>query len=153
MSEKNPRVPPKDVAPARAGAEAPAPAAGVDGRATAKNVKSYALVEREIMQPYMRFYKATYERGHIDRKTKELIAIAASLVAGCKGCLEGHLKKAIKFGATRGEISETIAVTLGVNAAAIVDRSDIASANLGISIDDLPDVPPRFGGDGEPARG
>ena len=115
-----------------------------DGRASAKAVKSYALVEPEIMQPYMRFYKATYERGHLDRKTKELVAIAASLVAGCKGCLEGHLKKAIKFGATRGEISETIAVTLGVNAAAIVDRSDIAAANLGISIDDLPSAPPKY---------
>ena len=116
----------------------------VDGRAEAKTVRSYALVEPEIMKPYMRFYKATYERGHLDRKTKELVAIAASLVSGCKGCLEGHLKKAIKFGATRGEISETIAVTLGVNAAAIVDRSDIASANLGISIDDLPNVPPKY---------
>jgi AhpD family alkylhydroperoxidase len=115
-----------------------------DGRTTEKAVKSYALIEPEIMQPYMRFYKATYERGHLDRKTKELIAIAASLVSGCKGCLEGHLKKAIKFGATRGEISETVAVTLGVNAAAIVDKSDIACANLGISIDDLPSEPPKF---------
>lgn len=122
----------------------------VDGRAHGKAVKSYALVEPEIMQPYMRFYKATYERGHLDRKTKELVAIAASLVAGCKGCLEGHLKKAIKFGATRGEISETIAVTLGVNAAAIVDRSDIAAANLGLSIDDLPSSAPRFAEEPEP---
>ena len=120
------------------------PGSLADGRANEKAVKSYALIEPEIMQPYMRFYKATYERGHLDRKTKELIAIAASLVSGCKGCLEGHLKKAIKFGATRGEISETVAVTLGVNAAAIVDKSDIACANLGISIDDLPNVPPKY---------
>ena len=115
-----------------------------DGREKTKAVKSYALIEPEIMIPYMRFYKATYERGHLDRKTKELVAIAASLVSGCKGCLEGHLKKAIKFGATRGEISETVAVTLGVNAAAIVDKSDIACANLGISIDDLPAAPPKY---------
>jgi AhpD family alkylhydroperoxidase len=124
--------------------EADAAGSLADGRAQEKAVRSYALVEPEIMKPYMRFYKATYERGHLDRKTKELIAIAASLVTGCKGCLEGHLKKAVKFGATRGEISETIAVTLGVNAAAIVDRSDIAAANVGISIDDLPNVPPKY---------
>jgi len=124
----------------------PAKEAGetADGRAPA-GVKSYALVEPEIMKPYMGFYKATYERGHLDRKTKELVAIAASLVSGCKGCLEGHLKKAIKFGATRGEISETIAVTLGVNAAAIVDRSDRAAAALGITIDDLPTESPKNG--------
>ena len=115
-------------------------------------VKSYALVEPEIMRPYMGFYKATYERGHLDRKTKELIAIGASLVANCKGCLEGHLKKAIKFGATRGEISETIAVTLGVNAAAIVDRSDRAAAELGITIDDLPGEAPKFGDERRDAK-
>lgn len=116
--------------------------ASIDGTDRAKGVTSYALVEKEIMKPYMRFYKATYERGYLDRKTKELVAIAASLVTGCKGCLEGHLKKAIKFGASRGEISETIAITLGVNAASIVDRSDIAAANLGITAEDLvPGVP------------
>ncbi|MBL8840062.1 MAG: carboxymuconolactone decarboxylase family protein [Planctomycetes bacterium] len=125
-------------------AAAPADETAADGRAAPKAVKSYALVEPEIMRPYMHFYKATYERGHLDRKTKELIAIAASLVSGCKGCLEGHLKKAVKFGATRGEISETIAVTLGVNAAAIVDRSDLAAAATGISIDDLPSEPPKY---------
>ena len=124
-------------------------AESVDGTSRGQGVKSYALVEPEIMKPYMRFYKATYERGHLDRKTKELVAIAASLVSGCKGCLEGHLKKAIKFGAHRGEISETIAITLGVNAAAIVDRSDIASASLGISLDDLPEPPPEASRNGE----
>ena len=129
---------------AGAGAEG---AAGAAAGAARRAVKSYALVEPEIMKPYMGFYKATYERGHLDRKTKELIAIAASLVSGCKGCLEGHLKKAIKFGATRGEISETIAVTLGVNAAAIVDRSDRAAAELGITIDDLPSAAPKFAGE------
>jgi AhpD family alkylhydroperoxidase len=142
MSDKKPRTPESEAGDKDGHRDGLA-----DGRATEKTVKSYALVEPEIMQPYMRFYKATYERGHIDRKTKELIAIAASLVAGCKGCLEGHLKKAIKFGATRGEISETVAVTLGVNAAAI------ASANLGITIDDLPNEPPKFAQERGPARG
>lgn len=118
-------------------------AGNADGTVRSQGVKSYALIDPEIMKPYVRFYKATYERGHLDRKTKELVAIAASLVSGCRGCLNGHLKKAIKFGATRGEISETIAVTLGVNAAAIVDRSDIAAADLGICLDDLPEGEPR----------
>jgi AhpD family alkylhydroperoxidase len=44
----------------------------------------------------MGFYKATYGKSKIDLKTKEFIAIAASLTSGCKGCLEGHLKKAKK---------------------------------------------------------
>jgi alkylhydroperoxidase/carboxymuconolactone decarboxylase family protein YurZ len=41
------------------------------------------------------------------------------------------LKKAKREGATSEEIAEVIAITLGVNAATIVDRSDIANFHLG----------------------
>ena len=102
-----------------------------DGRLPSSAMRSYALLNPDIKQVYMQFYKATYGKSVLDLKTKEFIAIAASLVAGCKGCLEGHLKKAKREGATAEEISEVIAVTLGVNAAAIVDRSDIANFHLG----------------------
>ena len=61
---------------------------------------------------------------------EELVAIAASLTAKCQGCLEGHVKKALKFGASREEISEAIAIAIGVNAAAVVDLTDIAADNL-----------------------
>lgn len=102
-----------------------------DGRLPSSMMRSYAMLTPELKQIYMSFYKATYGKSHLDIKTKEFIAIAASLVSGCKGCLEGHLKKAKKEGATAEEISEVIAITLGVNAASIVDRSDIANFHLG----------------------
>ena len=79
---------------------------------------------------YFQFYQETYKSSHLDRKTKELIAIAASLAAHCKGCLEGHIKKALKYGATKEELSETIAITMGVSAASIVDLTDIAAENM-----------------------
>lgn len=106
-----------------------------DGRSAA-DIRSYALLERDTMSLYMNFYKHTYGKSTIDRKTKEFIAIAASLTSGCKNCLEGHLKKAVKHGATREEISEVMAITLGVSAATIVDRSDIAAANIGLDVDE-----------------
>lgn len=108
---------------------------GSDGRAPGAGVRSYALLERDTMSLYMNFYKHTYGKSVLDRKTKEFIAIAASLTSGCKNCLDGHLKKAIKNGATREEISEVMAITLGVAAATIVDRSDIAAANIGLDVD------------------
>ncbi len=110
-------------------------AAPGDGREKHPQIRSYALLERDTMSLYMNFYKHTYGKSTIDRKTKEFIAIAASLTSGCKNCLEGHLKKAIKNGATRAEVSEVLAITLGVSAATIVDRSDIAAANLGLDPD------------------
>ncbi len=102
-----------------------------DGRLPSSAMRSYALLTPDIKQLYMGFYKATYGKTQLDIKTKEFIAIAASLAFGCKGCLEGHLKKAKKHGATAEEISEVIAITLGVSAASIVDRSDIANFHLG----------------------
>ena len=94
-------------------------------------MRSYALLTPHLKELYMGFYKATYGKSLIDLKTKEFIAIAAALTSGCKGCLEGHLKKAKREGATSAEIAEVIAITLGVNAATIVDRSDIANYHLG----------------------
>lgn len=102
----------------------------------ADNVRSYALLSDEVMRLYMNFYKKTYGKGVFDRKTKEFIAIAASLTSGCKNCLEGHLKKAIQHGATHEEISEVITIAMTVNAATIVDRSDIAASNMNLDRSD-----------------
>lgn len=95
---------------------------------------SYTMVDPRFREIYFQFYKETYRASVLDRKTKELVAIAASLAAKCQGCLEGHIKKALKFGATREEISESIAIAIGVNAAAIVDLTDIAAENLQLKL-------------------
>ena len=93
---------------------------------------SYTMVEPRMRKIYFQFYQETYKSSTLDRKTKELIAIAASLATHCKGCLEGHIKKALKYGATKEEISETIAITMGVSAASIVDLTDIAAQEMQI---------------------
>ena len=93
---------------------------------------SYTMVDPKMRAIYFKFYQETYRSSHLDRKTKELIAIAASMASHCKGCLDGHIKKALKCGATKEELSETIAITMGVAAAAMVDLTDIAAENLQI---------------------
>jgi len=96
---------------------------------------SYSMVPPRFREVYFQFYKETYRPNTaLDRKTKELVAIAASLASKCQGCLECHIKKAMKAGATREEIGETIAITMGVNAAAIVDLTDIAAENMGTKL-------------------
>jgi AhpD family alkylhydroperoxidase len=95
---------------------------------------SYSMVDPRFREIYFQFYKETYKPSVLDRKTKELVAIAASLAAKCQGCLEGHLKKALKFGASREEVSEAIAIAIGVNAAAIVDLTDIAAENMDLKL-------------------
>ena len=93
---------------------------------------SYTMVDPKMRRIYFKFYEETYKTSVLDRKTKELIAIAASMASHCKGCLEGHIKKALKCGATMEELSETIAITMGVSAAAMVDLTDIAAESLQI---------------------
>jgi AhpD family alkylhydroperoxidase len=95
---------------------------------------SYSMVAPRFRDVYFEFYKETYKPSVLDRNTKELVAIAASLVARCEGCLQGHIKKALKFGATREELAETIAIAIGVNAAAIVDQTDRAAEKLEIKL-------------------
>src|SRR5439155_22613251 len=101
------------------------------------------MVDPRMRKIYFQFYKETYRSSVNDRKTKELIAIAASLATHCKGSLEGHIKKALKYGATREELSETIAITMGVSAASMVDLTDIAAESLRIRHFDTTSAPPE----------
>lgn len=96
-------------------------------------MKSYELLEEHMKNIYFDFYKETYKQGTaLDNKTKELIAIAASLSSGCQNCLEGHLKKAMKYGAEAAEVREAVAIAVGVSAATVVDRSDLANFHMNI---------------------
>jgi len=116
------------------GRHVPFPEEDNGAQKTPEQIGSYSMVDPRFREIYFEFYKETYRPSVLDRKTKELVAISASLAAKCQGCLEGHIKKALKFGATREEISETIAIAMGVNAAAIVDLTDIAAENLEIKL-------------------
>lgn len=95
---------------------------------------SYTMVEDRMKRIYFKFYKETYKHTNIDRKTKELIAIAASLGFKCDGCLQGHIEKALQYGASPEEISESIAITMGVAAASVVDQTDIISEKMQLKL-------------------
>ncbi len=96
---------------------------------------SYSMLEPRMKAIYGQFYKETYfsENKHLDPKIQELIALACSLIAKCEGCLDGHVRKALKLGATKEEISEAIVIAIGINAAAIVDQTDRTATRLGLN--------------------
>ena len=97
---------------------------------------SYSMLEPRMKKVYGAYYKELYytpERRILDPKVQELISIAASLVAKCEGCIDGHMKKALALGATREEISETISIAAAINAAAMIDLSDRTAARLGLN--------------------
>lgn len=97
---------------------------------------SYSMFAPRLKRAYRRLYKDIYftpEESVLDPKTQELISIAASMIAQCEGCLDGHIKKALKLGVTREEISEAMTIAVAVNGAAMIDESDRAAARLGIN--------------------
>jgi AhpD family alkylhydroperoxidase len=50
--------------------------------------------------------------GALDTKTKGLMALAIGIATHCDGCVAYHTRTALKHGATRQEVAETVAVGL-----------------------------------------
>jgi len=71
---------------------------------------------KEIDQLYDRFSDSVYAAGHLDKKTKELIAIACSVSMDCVPCIEWHYRHAVQAGSTKEEISEALAVSMSISA-------------------------------------
>ena len=96
-----------------------------------KPPRSMSMIEPRFRNIYLQFYKESYYTPTtLDLKTKELIAIAASAVSKCAGCLEGHIKKALEIGLTKEERSDAIVIAVGIGAASIVDMTDKAAIKL-----------------------
>ena len=53
----------------------------------------YSMVEPRMRRIYFRFYKETYKSSQIDRKTKELIAIAALWVTSVRAAWKGTSRR------------------------------------------------------------
>jgi AhpD family alkylhydroperoxidase len=56
--------------------------------------------------------KATYRDTILSAKTKELIALAIGITDRCDGCIAFHARAALRRGATREEVLETIGVAI-----------------------------------------
>ena len=144
MNSMDSKLAPQAEAPQTA-AEATIPVSNPQEKTQGKPA-SYSMMEPKMRRIYGEFYREIYysEKKHLDTKTQELISLAASLVAKCQGCIEGHLKKAMESGASEEEVSETISIAAAINAAAIIDLTDVAAANL--NINHFPSDGPRFRG-------
>ena len=55
-----------------------------------------------------------YEQGALDKKTKELMGLAASTVLRCDDCITYHVKQCVSVGVTRAEFLDAFNVALVV---------------------------------------
>lgn len=80
---------------------------GVLGKLSPGTVRGYAELS-----------EAGTKTGILDGKTRELIALAVAVTRQCDGCITVHTDAAVKHGASREEIAETLGVAVAVNAGA-----------------------------------
>ena len=66
----------------------------------------------QTMGAFTELHKTAGKEGAIDAKTKELIALAIAITVRCNGCIAFHVHDAIKMGASRSEIVETIGMAI-----------------------------------------
>lgn len=64
------------------------------------------------MQGFSGLHKSSTAPGALSAKVKELIALGIAITVRCDGCIAFHVHDAVKSGANRAEITETIGVAV-----------------------------------------
>lgn len=64
----------------------------------------------DLFEGYNELMKRCYKHGALDRKSKELMAVTASVATRCVPCLANHANHAVAAGATRAEVLEAAAI-------------------------------------------
>ena len=81
------------------------------------------------MRAFRDLMGAASKDGALDAKTKELMAIAIAVATRCEGCIVFHVRSAIKHGASREELADTIgvAIEMGGGPAAVYGADALAA--------------------------
>ena len=82
--------------------------------------------DSEAMGAFADWNRKVFAPGKLDRKTKELVAVACTYLTRCPYCIEGHSKAALKAGASKEEIAEVIQIAAALNAGAAIAHRNIA---------------------------
>lgn len=61
-----------------------------------------------------------YQDGALDRRTKELLGLVASLVLRCDDCISYHVIRCLEEGVTEEELFETLSIGLVVGGSIVI---------------------------------
>lgn len=76
------------------------------------NLKKLRRDIPDTMQAFSALAKAATREGALDKKTKELIALALGVAAHCQGCIGFHSEALVKLGASRQEVEEALGMAV-----------------------------------------
>jgi AhpD family alkylhydroperoxidase len=66
----------------------------------------------DVMSGFSALATAATKDGVLDKKTKELIALALGVASRCDGCIGFHVQTLIKLGSSREELLETLGMAI-----------------------------------------
>jgi AhpD family alkylhydroperoxidase len=76
------------------------------------NMKTLRRDIPETMQGFTALAQAATKPGALDKKTKELIALAIGVTARCDGCIGFHSEALVRLGASRQEVEEVLGMAI-----------------------------------------
>jgi AhpD family alkylhydroperoxidase len=75
-------------------------------------MEKLGMAAPEVMKGFGSLHAASLKSGALETKTKELIALGIAITARCEGCIAYHVHDAMKAGANKEEIIETVSVAI-----------------------------------------
>ncbi|HJW57109.1 MAG TPA: carboxymuconolactone decarboxylase family protein [Burkholderiaceae bacterium] len=66
----------------------------------------------DVMKGFSEMARAATRDGALDKKTKELIALALGVAAHCDACIGFHAKALVQLGATKAEVEEALGMAV-----------------------------------------
>lgn len=92
--------------------------------------KEYAAEKADLapaqVEAWRNFSKTVFSEGALDKKTKQLIAVAVAHVTQCPWCIKAHTPQAMRAGASKEEIMEAIWIAAEMRAGAAYAHGNIA---------------------------
>lgn len=70
----------------------------------------------EVMRAFSGMAQAALKANALDTKTKELLALGIAVAIRCDGCVAFHAEAALKQGASRDEVMETMGMAIYMGA-------------------------------------
>ena len=66
----------------------------------------------DVMKGFSDLARAATREGALDKKTKELIALALGVAARCDACIGFHVQSLVSLSASKKEVQETLAMAV-----------------------------------------
>ena len=79
-------------------------------------VRNLRQASPDVMRTFSEMSRAAHDGNSLDGKTKELIALAIGVATRCTPCIAYHAEGAIREGASRSDVAETLAMAIYMGA-------------------------------------